>query len=63
MKTFELEYTDPQNPDRPGVTDWVLAADVAEVTRLAIASGLAVANLGPVSWQRQLARMENNPDN
>jgi len=61
MRTIEIEIDYP-NPDRPPDRDWIpedeLAATVAEIK----AAGLTVRILGSVSWQRQLARMENNPE-
>ena len=62
MQTIAIELSDPREPDRPPIEDWIPEPDLAATVRLAQAAGFTVSILGPVSWQRQLARMEHNPD-
>ena len=60
---IEIEITWPSEyGDRPSDRDWIpedqLATTLAEIKT----AGGTARTLGPVSWQRQLARMENNPE-
>lgn len=59
---IELEIHDPANPSRPSWSDWIEEEDLDDCRRRIKEAGLAFSVTGPVSWQRQLARMENNPE-
>ena len=62
MQTIAIELTDPREPDRPAIEDWIPDHELSATVRLAQAAGFKVAILGPVPWQRQLSRMEHNPE-
>jgi len=52
-------YTDR---NRPPNVDWVPEDQLGQ-TRLELAvMGISMRVVGEISWQRQLARMENNPE-
>lgn len=58
MIEIEIIFDDD---DRPTQRDWIPEADL-QPTLLEIAeAGLRAVVIGPVSWQRQLAAMENPP--
>jgi hypothetical protein len=61
MKTIEIEIEDLENPSRPCWRDWVPEDELTEVCASIKAHGFKFAVCGPVSWQRQLAAMENPP--
>ena len=62
MKTIEIEIYNDEQPGRPPCVDWIPEHELkGEITR-ASSYGLRVVVVGPVSWARQLARMENNPE-
>jgi MOSC domain-containing protein YiiM len=62
MQTIAIELTDPREPDRPTLEDWIPEPELENTCRLASAAGFLVRVLGPVSWQRQLAHIESNPE-
>jgi len=61
--TIEIEIDDTANPSRPSWHDWIPADELDHVCAAIRAAGCGVRVLGVVDWRRQLARMENNPEN
>lgn len=59
MQIIELEISNPKEPSRPYWHEWIPDHEVESTKLQIIAAGLTVRENGPVSWQRQLAAMEN----
>lgn len=60
MNTIEIVLYDLDQDARPGIVEWIDGSELEQVKAQAAQAGFSVEVRGPVSWRRQLARMENN---
>lgn len=59
MRTIEILCYDNAQPARPPIEDWIPENELEATLAKGEEYGFRVEVIGEVSWQRQLAHMEN----